>query len=219
MELNTQALVLGTERYTETDVLVFLFTQNNGLLTARARGARKISSKAAHTIVSPSYIYVRLVDGKQHPYFTSSEVLNEFSSIKRSFSHLSTSLFCNRLVRKMVEEDHPDPDLFEFLISYFQLLNSSPESNNHYSQWHRSIFIVQLLSLLGLLADFGHYDTIQSNHVSPYSQRIVGEIQNTSLRDLFQGKPPNKSQEVLNGALYFLARQLNTPPATLARMF
>ena len=219
MELNTQALVLGTERYTETDMLVFLFTQPSGLLTVRARGARKIHSKAAHTMVAPSLIYVRLVEGKQYPYFTSSEVIEGYTSIKQSYTHLATAFAATRLVRRMVEEQEADVYLFEFLVSYFAALNSSPAHSSNHLKWHRAIFIVQFLTHLGLLADFGQYDTIHSRHVSEHAQREIGKIQHTSTTDLFDTPPTTQTEKIYSGALYFLARQLNTPPTTLARMF
>jgi len=104
-EYVTEAIVLDKEPSGEGDTKVFLYTQSLGKVVAKAKSARKITSKLAAHLEPLSFIKLRLIEKNG---FQVADALKE--------NRLSSSrLKILRLINSLVLEGQPDYHLWSLL--------------------------------------------------------------------------------------------------------
>ncbi|MDP3015152.1 MAG: DNA repair protein RecO [bacterium] len=130
IEYSTKSLVLDEENINELDKLVYLYTEELGKVVARAKSARKITSKLAAYLEPLNFIRVRLVEKNG---FQIVDALS-FDKIAASQQNLAISQF----IKEMTAELQPDKKLWRFI-------RQSAEKNFSYRP---------LLKILGFDPDF-----------------------------------------------------------------
>ena len=106
-EFLTEALVLGIEDSAEFDKFISLYTKELGKVFAKARGARKITSKLMGHLQPLDFTRVRLIGENG---FQIADAL-AFKKMERS----PESLAAVKFVQEMTPELQPDHDLWNFL--------------------------------------------------------------------------------------------------------
>lgn len=129
-EHSTKAFVLDSENINELDKLVYLYTEDLGKVVAKAKSARKITSKLAAYLEPLNFIRIRLIEKNN---FQIIDALN-FDKIIASPQNLAIS----RFIKEMTAELQPDKKLWRFI-------RQSAEKNFSYCP---------LLKILGFDPDF-----------------------------------------------------------------
>ena len=106
-EFLTEALVLGVKDFAEFDKFISLYTKELGKVFAKARGARKITSKLMGHLQPLDFTRVRLVEKNG---FQITDALT-FKKMGRTLE----SLAMVKLVEEMTLELQPDHNLWNFL--------------------------------------------------------------------------------------------------------
>ena len=106
-EFLTEALVLDVEDFAEFDKVISLYTKELGRVSAKARGARKITSKLTGHLQSLDFTRVRLV-GENNFQITDALA---FKKMERT----PESLAAVRFLKEMTFELQPDSDLWNLL--------------------------------------------------------------------------------------------------------
>lgn len=153
----TCGIVLNTTKYSETSLIVKLYTRELGLQSCIINGVRNKRSKNKANLFQP----LTLVDAVI--------MMNERSGLQRiteialhqQYSHLpfdiiksSIALFINEILVKSLKEAQGDPDIFDFIRSSLLFLDLSIENpaNLHLS------FMARLSRFLGFYPQ-GNYSS------------------------------------------------------------
>lgn len=146
IEYFTKAFVLDSENINELDKLVYLYTEELGKVVARAKSARKITSKLAAYLEPLNFIRVRLIEKNG---FQVVDALN-FNRIAVS----PQSLAINRFIKEMTAEIQPDKKLWRFI-------RRLADKNFSYRP---------LLKILGFDPDFARCQICDSRSVAYFSK-------------------------------------------------
>jgi DNA repair protein RecO (recombination protein O) len=136
------AFVLHGRNYSETSLLLDIFTRNHGRISVLAKGARRKSSKV-RGILNPFQPLLISWIGRSEVYLlTHGEVLSNSIGLK------GTSVYCgfyiNELLVRLLHRHDPHPHLFD---RYQQTLSQLGNGNNH--EENLRLFEKKLLQELG----------------------------------------------------------------------
>src|SRR3989338_2833825 len=143
VELVTEAVVFDKEDLGESDSRIFLYTRDLGKIIAKAKSARKITSKLAAHLQPLNYITVRLAAKKDFDgrgfQITDALLRNEAPNSRINNSdNLKKAIKIVRLINLAVPENTPDQALWNFIYQLsagegnfklsdaFQLLGFNP---------------------------------------------------------------------------------------------
>jgi len=105
-EFITKVVVLEKETIKEYESLIYLFSEDKGLILAKARGIKKITSKLAGHLETKFLTLVRLVEGRETWVV---DALQE-GEIKRSFKELN-------IIRFLAGRWQRDDEIWDILIN------------------------------------------------------------------------------------------------------
>jgi DNA repair protein RecO (recombination protein O) len=141
---NTLAIVLRRLNYGETDKILTLFSRDRGRLSAIAKGARKAISRLSGATEVLTCTRFQLATGKSMEIVTQVEVEQSFSALHQDLPRLAHGLYLTDLIDHSIEDEAPNPELFDLLLTGLLLVQSlsSPELA---ARW----FEIRLLGDLG----------------------------------------------------------------------
>jgi DNA repair protein RecO (recombination protein O) len=147
MLIKTRGIVFKTRKYSETSVIAEIYTEEKGLRSYIISGVRSSKSKVSAGLLQVMTI-VDLV-----AYFREDQDLSRIKEIKPHFVYstlpfdvkkAAVGLFMIDIARKTIQGHEASPELFEFLVSYFNYLDGA----NYFTNTHLH-FLVNLSSYLG----------------------------------------------------------------------
>ncbi len=150
MLYKTKGIVLGFIKYSDTSIIVRIYTESFGLQSYIVNGVRSKSSKNKIALFQPLTLLDMVVYHKQ------GRDLHRLSEIKCNaiFSHIpyeqkkiSIAIFITEILSKTLKEDHPHPELFDYLATFIKYLD---EVNKDYENIHLQ-FLVKFSSYLGFM--------------------------------------------------------------------
>ncbi|MEO1517758.1 MAG: DNA repair protein RecO [Bacteroidota bacterium] len=155
MLIKTRGIVLRAVKYSETSLILDIYTEAKGLRSYIVSGVRSRKSKVSAGLVQ----LMSLVD--MVAYHRDEKDLNRIREIKAAHIYeqlpfdirrSSVGMFMTELIRKSIREIEENPALFHYLFESFRYLDSSPHrvANLHIQ------FMVELTAFLGF-APAGHY--------------------------------------------------------------
>lgn len=137
----TRGIVFKTTDYSESSVVVQVFTEKFGLQSYLINGARKPRAKIRMNMIQPLHlldmvVYHKLNGGIQRV----SELRNVplFESLPYDLTKSSLALFLNEVLYKVVKHHHEDPPLFEFIFHSIALLDRMETGLNNFHLWFLS---------------------------------------------------------------------------------
>jgi len=157
----SRAIVLHQIKYSETSLILKIYTEKEGLLSFIAKGVRgkkgKFRSAQFQTLnlLELTYKEARrselrhIIDLKISEPFT--ELL--FNPVKRSIA-----LFMAELIQHCIKEEEPNPELFNFLYSSIHWLDLNRGSCSHF----------HLLFMMKLTKYLGFYPMLDGHHQDGY---------------------------------------------------
>lgn len=144
----TSGIILNTTTYSESSLILKVYTRDFGLQSYIASGVRgKKSKNKINLLQALSIVELVVVANPKSTLHRVSEIsaLHPYSDIPYNLVKSSIALFLNEMLYKSLKEDHPDEELFDFVVQSFQILDLSIENTSNFHLY----FLIQLSKFLG----------------------------------------------------------------------
>ncbi len=123
------AVVLRHADWGEADQLLTLYTREQGMVRALAKGARKMTSRKGGHLQPFTQITVQLAKGRDLLIVTQVETVNAFLPLHDDLVKLSyASYVVELLLRFSYEEEGGNPTLFRLLVETFDRIEKEAEA-------------------------------------------------------------------------------------------
>lgn len=166
----TEAIVIDTLDYGESDRIVTLYTMVYGKIKGMAKGARRSRRRFQNTLENFSHVMAEVKGRREGLYWLNYCVLLDgFEGIRQELDRFTYGNLLLEMVNALTGEGYPVPGLFQLLLSYNRELSRSSRAGVL-----TLIYAFRLLSILGY---------------GPYLWRCVrcGKITESSLFHLKEG--------------------------------
>ena len=127
MHMTTKALVLRQVDYKESDKILTLFTQEQGKLTASARGCRKKGSALAAPCQLLAWSEMVLYDYQGRWTVKEAAVEREFLGLRRDVERLALACYFAEAAEALAVEDVPAPELLSLVLNSLYALDQMPQ--------------------------------------------------------------------------------------------
>ncbi len=144
-----RGFVLHRRAYSETSLLVDLFTEETGRLTVLAKGARRKQSAWKGVLQPFTPLLLRWAGKGELKTLTKAEPAAIALPLQQTA--LFSGFYVNELLCRVIEQETPNPLLFQY---YLQCLMMLAQAEN--VEPALRTFEFQLLQILGYGVDFGH---------------------------------------------------------------
>lgn len=144
----TRGIVVKTTKYSETSLVVKVFTELFGMRTYMVRGVRKKKSRNPINLFQPLSLLDLIVyekPGRDIQNIKELKSAHIYSTIPYEIKKSSMVLFLNEVIYKSIQEEENNQELFQFL---FESLIFLDEAKENYQNFHLS-FIIHLTRFLG----------------------------------------------------------------------
>ncbi|CAG1003368.1 partial DNA repair protein RecO, partial [Anaerolineae bacterium] len=123
------AVVLRHADWGEADQLLTLYTREQGMVRALAKGARKMTSRKGGHLQPFTQITVQLAKGRDLLIVTQVDTVNAFLPLHDDLVKLSyASYVVELLLRFSYEEEGGNPTLFRLLVETFDRIEKEAEA-------------------------------------------------------------------------------------------
>ena len=145
----TKALVLREVRYKEADRMLSLMTEKYGLITAKARGALRKTSKASAATQQLCWSELTLFGNKGRWSVNEGTVLESFEGLKYDIAAFSLGCYFAQLTEALAAEDEPDGELLSLCLNSLYALSR----NLRPQEQIKAAFELRLMCLAGYEPD------------------------------------------------------------------
>lgn len=122
----TKAIVLKSYNLGEADKILKLFSKDNGLIDAVAKGARKIKSRFGGRLELFNFVELELSRGRNLDIINQAELLKNFSDIPNDFNKFLLSQFmCQIVLKTHFSETEVTPAIFKLLYVCLNAINAT----------------------------------------------------------------------------------------------
>lgn len=148
MLTKTKVIVLNTVKYSESSLIVNVYSAEYGAISLIAKGVRKSGKAKKSALFSPLNILNLDFDFRENrdlQFFRDAEMAAPLFSLQTMISKSTVSLFLAEFLLKALKEEESNKALFQFLeesIIYFNSLESN------YSDFHL-VFLIHISRYLG----------------------------------------------------------------------
>ena len=145
---STKGIVFHSIKYAETSLIVKIYTELFGIQSYLVRGIRKTKSKVKPGLFQPLTLLDLEVNHKENASLQSIRevrVAAPYQTIPFDIYKSTVAIFINELLYKVIREEEPNPDLFEFL---WQTCLNLDETTETVSAFHIR-FSIELMHYLG----------------------------------------------------------------------
>ena len=150
MLIKTRGIVLRTVKYSETSIIMDVFTEELGLRSYIVSGVRSRKARTAASLLQPMNLLQMVVYHRNDKNLARTKELHTaqlYQSIPYNIRKSSIGIFITELLQKTIKEPETQKDLFAFLFDFFCFLDAThhPVSNIHL--W----FMLQYSAYLGFM--------------------------------------------------------------------
>ena len=151
MIVSTDAIVLRTVNYSETSIIVTLFSKESGKMTLMAKGARKPKSPFAAQLEPMNILNINYFhkDGRNIQLLKNSSFIEDSMGIRENFDSLNYGLTIVEILDKLLHENDIDPIIFRLSIKILSELKSAQINYDIVF----SFFLLQLSVRLGFMPE------------------------------------------------------------------
>lgn len=153
-------IIIKRKNFGESDRIITVFTKQQGKITIKAKGVRKITSRRSSHVELINYGVMNLYKGQGMPILTEIETKQSFHKIKTNLQKTGYAYHICELIDGLCPENQVLPAVFNLFLETLCILD------NHAA--HKSIlseFEISLLTVLGYWADKQHSTNIQTEHL------------------------------------------------------
>ena len=123
------AVVLRHSDWGEADQMLTLYTREQGMVRAVAKGARKMTSRKAGHLQPFTYVTIQLAKGRDLLIVTQVETVNAFLPLHDDLVKLSHAAYVvELLLRFSYEEEGGNPTIFRLLIETLDRIEKESEA-------------------------------------------------------------------------------------------
>lgn len=146
-----QGILFHSFDYSETSLILKVYTQEQGLKTLIHKGARRKKNKANQPLSLVQVEYYQK-EGQEMGAIRNMTLEKPFISLYSDFYKSSVVLFLRELLYKTILEEEPNAELFAFIKTFLVAYDAQPfDANAHL--W----FVAQLTKYLGIQPDTTEY--------------------------------------------------------------
>jgi len=120
----TRALVLREVRYKEADRILTLFTDTDGKITARARGALRKGSRMAAATQQLCYAEMTLFGNRGKWTVNEASVIEPFTALQADIESFSLGCYFAECLEALSVEEQPDAELLQLGLNALYALSS-----------------------------------------------------------------------------------------------
>lgn len=172
----TRGIVFKTTDYSDTSVVVQIFTEKFGNQSYLINGVKRPKAKIRMNMLQPLHLLEMVVYHKSAGNIQRvSELRNQpvFQTIPYDIARSSITLFLNEVLYKCLRQHEADEVLFEFLFHAIEILDSMDEGVANFHLY----FLLRLTRFLGFYPDLksSHYpffdlkDGVYRSHQPPHA--------------------------------------------------
>ncbi|MGG1573591.1 DNA repair protein RecO [Fictibacillus sp. NRS-1165] len=122
-----EGIVIRKVDYGETNVILTLFTRENGKIGVMARGAKKPKSRLSSVAQLFTYGHFVFQQSRGLGSLSQGEIIDSFRGIKEDLFKTAYCAYMVEFLGKVTEEKTPQPYLFEHLWQSFNLINDGAD--------------------------------------------------------------------------------------------
>ena len=122
----TSGIILHTTNYSDTSLIVKMYTQHFGLQSYMINGVRSKRSKNKASLFQPlAMVDLEVLNSERSTLHRISElnIHYHYTSIPYNIIKSSIAFFINEVIVKSLKESHPDEELFLFLTNSLKILD------------------------------------------------------------------------------------------------
>jgi DNA repair protein RecO (recombination protein O) len=146
--ISTPAISLASRPWKEHDLLVDVYTLEQGKLRLLVRGGRRLASKMAAHLEPLTLLELMVIEGKGMSSAAAASSRNCYSSLKGDYDKITAAGYAISNFNKLTEEGVKDEKIFHLLSDFLALLNEAKAESEWY-QWFSKIFLMLALKQLG----------------------------------------------------------------------
>jgi DNA repair protein RecO (recombination protein O) len=153
-----KGIVFHAVKYSETSVIVKIYTDLFGLQSYLVKGIRSPKSRIRPGLFQPLTLLELVAQHKERHGLQSIREIrfaHPYQELQTDIRKSSVALFLNELVYKSVREEEANPELFDFLWDSFLLLDQTTDNVSHF----HLVFALQLTGFLGIVPQHNHSAT------------------------------------------------------------
>jgi len=143
-----EGLTLKKSTLGEADLLVTLFTLEQGKVRAVAKGARRSTSKLVGHLEPLTQSRFSMSYGKSLDYINQVQIIESFAEIKGDLGAVTKALYVAELVDGFGAEANSNPALYTLAVDTLHAIQQNPES-----EWPLRFFEIHLLAVSGLMPE------------------------------------------------------------------
>jgi len=147
----SEAIVLSSRPYSEADKIVSLFSKNFGKITVIAKGVKRLKSRKRGSLEVFSYIKFSAHTGKGLPIITETEMINNYSDLRKDLKRVSVAYFFAEVVLRTTRDEEKHEEVFDLLVYYLQKLEVEKSLKRL-----RNEFSIELAETLGFIPKGAH---------------------------------------------------------------
>ncbi len=201
MVVSTQGLIVKSVKYSETSLILTLFTKALGLQSYMMRGVRASKSKGRGNVLQPMQLLHVEVTNRENKNL---QTIKEFrpalvyEQIPFHINRTAMGMFMLEVINASIQETEPNEALFEYLESAYHFLDQVEEISPLY----------HLKFMLGLTGHLGFLPMNNYSTATPYFALDEGQFVEAERRDFILSE--------VNSALFH--KLLITPMSALAEL-
>jgi DNA repair protein RecO (recombination protein O) len=146
-----EAIILSYTPLGEADLLVTMFTRDQGKVRAVGKGARRSTSKLVGHLEPLTLMRMSMAHGRSMDIISQAEVVQSFSKLKEDLAGITKGLYLAELVNGFGAEDSANPELYRLMIETLLAIETDPESD-----MPLRFFEFHLLQVSGLMPELYH---------------------------------------------------------------
>jgi len=144
----TEAVVVRTNNFSESDRLINIITPNHGLIRGIVKGAKKPRSRIGGPLDLLKFVKLSVRINTTLSIFTQAETLNGFPSFRNNVSRMATGSYIGEIAEKFSVEGNPNPSLFNLLVKSLTILEDT-EKLEMLTRWYE----IKLLQATGFVPE------------------------------------------------------------------
>lgn len=160
MLTTTTGLVLHTTQYSETSLIAKIFTRDLGVKSYIIKGVRSTKSRTKQNLFQPlSHLDVTVYDSpkKDLNYIKEMRPAGLYPRLTSDPIKVSLLFFMNEVLYKSIEEQAPQPEIFDYVVSQLQGL----DSGQIHVPTQPQMFLLRMSTFIGIepMNNYGLYET------------------------------------------------------------
>jgi DNA repair protein RecO (recombination protein O) len=127
--IKTEAVVLGKINYSESSLIVSLFTKSNGLVSAIIKGGRRPKSKLVSVVDVLNHIQIVMYrkESREIQIISSADLISYFPNVKSDLTTTSYAYAVVEIVKDLLNENEANELLFNGLVRILNLMEKNQE--------------------------------------------------------------------------------------------